>query len=131
MLQTIDYRPIGEVTGTSVVVVKLLRHLWLEVMVGLSLLDVDTLITTRFVKEHFFHNILDRFFLNFEELLNLQSKTAGRCAYMQADVCDFDSLRKVIASIQSLYGPIENIVHTAAVVSDAMIQTVSDESFEP
>ena len=49
---------------------------------------------------------------------------------MQADVCDFDSLRNVINSIQALYGPIENIVHTAAVVSDATIQTVTDESFE-
>ena len=49
---------------------------------------------------------------------------------MQADVCDFDSLRSAITSIQTLYGPIENIVHTAAVVSDATIQTVTDESFE-
>jgi NAD(P)-dependent dehydrogenase (short-subunit alcohol dehydrogenase family) len=49
---------------------------------------------------------------------------------MQADVCDFDSLRNVITSIQAQYGPIENIIHTAAVVSDATIQTVTDESFE-
>ena len=49
---------------------------------------------------------------------------------MQADVCDFDSLRNAIISVQALYGPIENIVHTAAVVSDATIQTVTDESFE-
>ena len=49
---------------------------------------------------------------------------------MQADVCDFDSLRNVITSIHALYGPIENIVHTAAVVSDATIQTVTDKSFE-
>ena len=49
---------------------------------------------------------------------------------MQADVCDFDSLRNAINSVQVLYGPIENIVHTAAMVSDASIQTVTDESFE-
>ena len=99
-------------------------------------MDVDTLITTRFVKEQFsqhFRSLLNFFFGLFkvhEELLNLQSKTGGRCAYMQADVCDFDSLRNAITSIQALYGPVENIVHTAAVVSDATIQTVTDESFE-
>ena len=88
------------------------------------------------MKELFFHNILDQFFdfiFSFrvhEELLNLQSKTEGRCAYMQADVCDFDSLRNVITSIQALYGPIENIVHTAAMVSGATIQMVTDELFE-
>ena len=45
---------------------------------------------------------------------------------MQADVCDFDSLQNCITSVQALYNPI----HTAAVVSDATIQTVSDELFE-
>lgn len=49
---------------------------------------------------------------------------------MQADVCDFNSLKNAIGSVQALYGPIENIVHTAAVVSDATIQTVTDELFE-
>ena len=49
---------------------------------------------------------------------------------MQADVSDLNSLRNAITSVQALYGPIENIVHTAAVVSDATIQTVSEESFE-
>ena len=62
--------------------------------------------------------------------MQLQSKTDGRCAYMQADVCDFDSLRSVVTSVQALYGPIENIVHTAAVISDATIQKVTNESFE-
>lgn len=61
----------------------------------------------------------------------MQSKTDGRCAYVQADVCDFDSLRNVIIGVQALYGPIENIIHTAVVVSDATIQTVTDESFDP
>jgi KR domain len=49
---------------------------------------------------------------------------------MQADVSDFNSLLNAITSVQALYGPIENIVHTAAVFSDATIQTVTDESFE-
>jgi KR domain/Polyketide synthase dehydratase len=70
------------------------------------------------------------FFKVQEELLQLQSKTDGRCAYMQADVCDFDSLRTVVTSAQALYGPIENIVHTAAVISDATIQKVTNELFE-
>jgi NAD(P)-dependent dehydrogenase (short-subunit alcohol dehydrogenase family) len=88
------------------------------------------------VKERFLQHprsLLKFFIFSFkvhEELLNLQSKTEGRCAYMQADVCDLDSLRDAIISVQTLYGPIENIVHTAAVISDATIQTVTDESFE-
>lgn len=49
---------------------------------------------------------------------------------MQADVCDFDSLRNAIIGVQAVYGPIENIIHTAVVISDATLQTVTDESFE-
>lgn len=49
---------------------------------------------------------------------------------MQADVCDPNSLRNVINDVRTLYGPIENIIHTAVVVFDATIQTVTNESFE-
>ena len=49
---------------------------------------------------------------------------------MQANVCNFDSIRNVITSVQALYGAIENIIiHTATVISDTTIQTVTDELF--
>ena len=140
VLQTSDHNPIREVTGTSVVVglgsigqalaPSLAGSHNQVVFIGRRHPDSHevrggTVFTARFLFFSF-----PFFFKVHEELLNLKSKTEGRCAYMQADVCDFDSLRNAIINVQALYGPIENIVHTAVVVSDATIQTVTDESFE-
>ena len=146
VLQTIDHHPIREVTGTSVVVglgsigqalapslAGSHRHV---VFIGRRHPDNHEVREELFSQQPrsllnlFLHS---SFFFSFkvhEELSNLQSKTGGRCTYMHADVSDFDSLRNTIISVQALYGPIENIVHTAAVVSDATIHTVTDESFE-
>ena len=139
VLQNTDHHPIQEVSGTSVVVgLGSIGQALVPSLAGSrgQVVFIGRRHPDKVREGTNFRNILDRFF-NFlfsfkvhEELLNLRSKTEGRCAYMQADVCDFDSLRHVITSVQALYGPIENIVHTAAVVSDATIQTVTDEMFE-
>lgn len=60
--------------------------------------------------------------------LNLQ--TEGRAAYFQADVCDSESLRKCFIDIQTRYGNIENVIHTAAVISDAILWNIDNRSFE-
>lgn len=65
-----------------------------------------------------------------EALGRLQKETDGRCNYFQADVCDLDSLRSSFQEIQRRLGPIENIVHTAAVIQDATVQNVEVESFD-
>lgn len=142
VLQNIDHRPIREVSGTSVVVG--LGSIGQALAPSLAGSCSQVIFIGRRqphsceVREGtFFHNILDRLLTFFffvakvqEELLRLQFETDRRCAYMQADVCDLDSLRNVIIGVQTLYGPIENIIHTAAVVSDATIRTVDDKLFE-
>ncbi|KAF9475042.1 ketoacyl-synt-domain-containing protein [Pholiota conissans] len=60
----------------------------------------------------------------------LQTQTNGCCSYVQVDVNDIASLRSVMSDIQSRYGPIEHIIHTAAVVRDATIQNMDAESFD-
>jgi NADP-dependent 3-hydroxy acid dehydrogenase YdfG len=53
-----------------------------------------------------------------------------RCNYFQVDICDLGSLRSSFQEIQRRLGPIENIVHTAAVIQDATVQNVEVESFD-
>jgi len=65
-----------------------------------------------------------------EALGRLEKETNGRCNYFQADVCDLDSLRSSLQEIQRRFGPIENIVHSAAIIQDATVQKVEVDSFE-
>ncbi|CAA7264466.1 unnamed protein product [Cyclocybe aegerita] len=60
----------------------------------------------------------------------LQQATNGLCDYIQADVCNFDSLHAAMTAIQAQHGSIENIVHTAAVIKDATIPNVENEAFD-
>ncbi|KAF8207894.1 hypothetical protein K438DRAFT_1713428 [Mycena galopus ATCC 62051] len=62
--------------------------------------------------------------------LSSLSKTSGRFAYMQADVSDIGALRRVLQEIQATHGEIKNILHTAASISDAPIDSVTTESFD-
>lgn len=54
----------------------------------------------------------------------------GRGVYLQADVSNIKSLRTIFRDIESRFGPIRNIIHTAGVVGDATIGTITDEAFE-
>jgi len=64
------------------------------------------------------------------ELKRQQTEGNDRCSYIQADVCCIESLRTAIHQIQCLYGGIENIIHTAAVIEDATIPNVDFASFD-
>jgi hypothetical protein len=44
---------------------------------------------------------------------------------MPADVCDMESLRKAIVAIQWRFGNVMHIVHTAAVIEDAVVHNVT------
>ncbi|KAJ7482780.1 hypothetical protein FB451DRAFT_1236033 [Mycena latifolia] len=59
----------------------------------------------------------------------LSTFAPGQLAYMQADVSDLNALRRVLQHITSTYGAIKNILHTAAVVSDATIDSISVDAF--
>ncbi|KAJ3515068.1 hypothetical protein NLJ89_g1987 [Agrocybe chaxingu] len=63
-------------------------------------------------------------------LSRLQQATNGLCDYIQADVCNFDSLHAAMTAIQTQHGSIENIVHTAAVIKDATIPNVENKAFD-
>ncbi|PPQ97453.1 hypothetical protein CVT26_002801 [Gymnopilus dilepis] len=63
-------------------------------------------------------------------LHRLESEIPGRTAYVQADVCELDSLKSAISHIQAAHGPIGSIIHSAAVISDATIQNIDLQSFE-
>jgi len=55
----------------------------------------------------------------------LQGQTGGLCEYMPADVCDMESLRRAIVAIQWRFGNVMHIVHTAAVIEDAVVHNVT------
>ncbi|KAF8190650.1 hypothetical protein K438DRAFT_1970946 [Mycena galopus ATCC 62051] len=58
------------------------------------------------------------------------AKTSGTFTYMQADASDIHALRRVLQNIQATHGEIKHILHTAAAVSDAPLETVTTDSFE-
>jgi hypothetical protein len=51
---------------------------------------------------------------------------------MQGDVSDLNALRSVLEQIKTTYGPgaIKNIIHTAASVNDATIDSVTVDAFD-
>ncbi|KAJ6610193.1 hypothetical protein B0H10DRAFT_1883603 [Mycena sp. CBHHK59/15] len=63
------------------------------------------------------------------ELSELTSQS-GVFEYMQADASDLASLRSTFQAIISQFGSITNIVHTAGVVNDATIGSITHEAFE-
>ncbi|TFK38562.1 hypothetical protein BDQ12DRAFT_683838 [Crucibulum laeve] len=67
-----------------------------------------------------------------DDLARLKKFTVERsiCAYVQADVADVVSLLDAVISIQSRHGPIESIIHTAAIVNDSSINNVTESAFE-
>ncbi|RDB30947.1 6-deoxyerythronolide-B synthase EryA1, modules 1 and 2 [Hypsizygus marmoreus] len=50
--------------------------------------------------------------------------------YIQADASDLPSIHQAFGDIQTRYGAIKNVMHTAGIVSDATINTVTRESFQ-
>ncbi|KDR66938.1 hypothetical protein GALMADRAFT_232329 [Galerina marginata CBS 339.88] len=65
-----------------------------------------------------------------ETMCRLNTETNGRVSYVQADVCDLEYLRTSIVDIQARYGAVENLIHSAAVISDSTIQNVDSQAFE-
>ncbi|KAJ7482732.1 hypothetical protein FB451DRAFT_1235938 [Mycena latifolia] len=59
----------------------------------------------------------------------LSTFTSGQFSYIQADVSDLSVLRRVLQHIISTFGAIKSILHTAAVVSDATIDSISVDAF--
>ncbi|KAJ7440338.1 polyketide synthetase [Mycena galericulata] len=55
---------------------------------------------------------------------------SGRFAYLQADASDLPALRHALKHITDTYGVIKSIIHTAASVSDARIDSISLEAFD-
>ncbi|KAJ7127893.1 hypothetical protein C8R44DRAFT_616608 [Mycena epipterygia] len=51
-------------------------------------------------------------------------------AYMSADVTEIDPLRVVLQDIKATFGAIKSILHTAAVVSDATIDSITVDTFD-
>ncbi|KAF8180341.1 hypothetical protein K438DRAFT_1725600 [Mycena galopus ATCC 62051] len=62
--------------------------------------------------------------------LSSLSKISGSFAYMQGDVSDIRALRQVLQEIQAAHGEIKHILHSAASISDALIDSVTTESFD-
>ncbi|KAJ7932976.1 KR domain-containing protein [Mycena leptocephala] len=64
--------------------------------------------------------------------LSTLAGTSGRFAYIQGDVSDLNALRGVLEQITTTYGPgaIKSIIHTAASVSDATIDSVPVDAFD-
>ncbi|KAF9557920.1 ketoacyl-synt-domain-containing protein [Agrocybe pediades] len=60
----------------------------------------------------------------------IQEDTSGRVFYLQADVCDYDSIKQTFVAIQAQHGSIKNIIHAAAVIADATIRNVDTETFD-
>ncbi|KAK7033257.1 6-deoxyerythronolide-B synthase EryA1, modules 1 and 2 [Favolaschia claudopus] len=66
------------------------------------------------------------------ERLSILSRTSqSSCfSYVQADASDKDALRRVLVSIQEAHGEIKSIIHTAASIADATINSVTNEDFD-
>ncbi|KAJ7760901.1 hypothetical protein DFH07DRAFT_1059948 [Mycena maculata] len=58
------------------------------------------------------------------------ASSSGQFSYMQADASDRDALRCVLQHIQVTYGAIKSILHTAASVDDATIDSVTVDAFD-
>ncbi|KAF8190662.1 hypothetical protein K438DRAFT_1763113 [Mycena galopus ATCC 62051] len=59
-----------------------------------------------------------------------QMRNSGTFAYMQADASDIHALRRVLQNIKATHGEIKHILHTAASISDAPIDSIITESFD-
>jgi hypothetical protein len=71
-------------------------------------------------------------FLQVAQQLSTLAGTSSRFAYIQGDVSDLNALRGVLEQITTTYGPgaIKNIIHTAASVNDATIDSVTVDAFD-
>ncbi|KAF8151526.1 hypothetical protein B0H34DRAFT_132545 [Crassisporium funariophilum] len=65
-----------------------------------------------------------------KELSSLPAHAKSQCLYRQVDVCDLEALKTALADINTQYGGVKNIVHTAAVVNDATISSTNAAGFE-
>ncbi|KAF8196525.1 KR domain-containing protein [Pholiota molesta] len=65
-----------------------------------------------------------------KELSALPEKVKTRCQYRQVDVCDREALKNALADINRIQGRINNIIHTAAVVTDSTIAATKPTDFE-
>lgn len=50
--------------------------------------------------------------------------------YMEADASDVDALRHTLKNITATYGEIKSILHTAASVIDATIDSITIDAFD-
>ena len=65
-----------------------------------------------------------------KELSNLPPSARSQCAYRQVDVCNLPALKIALSDINTQFGGVKNIVHTAAVVNDATIAATNAAGFE-
>ncbi|KAF8811343.1 ketoacyl-synt-domain-containing protein [Phlegmacium glaucopus] len=65
-----------------------------------------------------------------KELSSLPDSARSQCAYRQVDVCDLPALKIALSDVNSEFGAVKNIVHTAAVVNDATIAATNAAGFE-
>ena len=65
-----------------------------------------------------------------KELSSLPPSARSHCSYRQVDVCDLTALKFALSEINTQFGGVKNIVHTAAVVNDATIVSTNVAGFE-
>ncbi|KAJ7768218.1 hypothetical protein B0H16DRAFT_1686400 [Mycena metata] len=65
-----------------------------------------------------------------DETIARQLGSSAQFAYLQTDASDLAALRRALQDITAMYGPIKSIIHTAATVSDAAIESVSLDAFD-